>query len=250
MNSPEEILQFTSDLSVKKVEKPLLSKLILGFIGGAMVSLGYLTYLKVAANIPGGAGSLAGAALFPTGLIAILLGGSELATSNMMVVGLGYIQKRVSLRQVLTNWFTITTMNIVGAIFVASVFAIGAQVLTGDIYLEEAFHVADSKVAASFLTAFLSGIGCNWLVGMACWVAYGARDVAGKILAIWFLITIFVVLGFQHSIANSFVIPFAIMEGHLTWMDFINNFIPVYLGNIVGGVFFVSFLYNLAYKKH
>ncbi|OFI49755.1 formate-nitrite transporter [Floricoccus tropicus] len=250
MKSPEEILEYASDLSVAKVKKPLLSKLILAFIGGAMVSMGYMTYLRVAAAIPGGAGVLAGAALFPTGLVAIMLGGAELATSNMMVVGLGYLRKRVTLKDVLLNWLTVTSMNIVGAIFVAGVLGIGAQVLTGKPYLDFAINVAHHKIDVAFLTAFLSGIGCNWLVGMAAWVAYGAKDAAGKILAIWFIITIFVVLGFQHSVANSFVIPFAIFEGAATWGQFVGNFIPVFLGNVVGGVGLVSLLFSVAYKKH
>ncbi|OTE88133.1 formate-nitrite transporter, partial [Escherichia coli] len=80
-----------------------------------------------------------------------------------------------------------------------------------------------------------SGIGCNWFVGLALWLSYGAKDAAGKVLTIWFPVMIFVAIGFQHSVANCFVIPAAIFEGQATWLEFLSNFIPVYIGNIIGG---------------
>ncbi len=59
----------------------------------------------------------------------------------------------------------------------------------------------------------------------------------------------FVAIGFQHVVANMFIIPAAIFAGYYSWADFIWNVIPVYLGNVVGGAVFVSLFYFLAYKK-
>ena len=243
MYTPEEILEQTAITAVVKVNKPLLTKVILGFIGGAMISLGYLAYLRVG-------GGIVGAAVFPVGLIVILLAGGELITGNMMAVAVGYFKKRVTLSELLKNWFIITVANVLGAIFVAYAFGVLAGTLTSGAPLKEAIHVAQGKLDANFLTSFFSGIGCNWFVGLAVWLSYGAKDFSGKILAIWFPVMTFVAIGFQHSVANSFLIPFIIFIGHASWLDFVANFIPVYLGNIVGGAILISLFYTLAYQKH
>lgn len=253
MFSPAEIMELSIDSGTKKIQKPLLAKLILGFIGGAMISLGYLAYIRVSASVPAdlaSLGSLAGAAVFPIGLIVILLGGGELITGNMMAVGIAAMDRKVTVSQLLINWLTITAANIVGAVFVAYFFGHITGLTSSGVYLAQVQSLAEHKVAASFLQAFISGIGCNWFVGLALWLCYGAKDSAGKILGIWFPVMIFVAIGFQHSVANCFVIPAAIFEGTLGWNEFVQNFIPVYLGNIVGGTIFVSGFYYLSFKHH
>ncbi|WP_346401018.1 formate/nitrite transporter family protein, partial [Listeria monocytogenes] len=77
-------------------------------------------------------------------------------------------------------------------------------------------------------------------VGIAVWLCYAAKDFSGKILGIWFPVMAFVAIGFQHVVANMFIIPAAIFAGYYSWADFIWNIIPVYLGNVVGGAVFVS----------
>ena len=152
MYTPEEILEQTAATAVIKVNKPHLTKLILGFIGGAMISLGYLAYLRVG-------GGFVGAAVFPVGLIVILLAGGELITGNMMAVAVGYFKQRVTLKELLNNWVVITLANLVGAIFVAYVFGVLAGTLTTGDALKEALHVTQAKLNANFLTAFCSGMG-------------------------------------------------------------------------------------------
>ncbi|WP_429976190.1 formate/nitrite transporter family protein [Enterococcus sp. DIV0086] len=249
MLNPGEILQQSIKMGSQKIEKPLLAKLILGFIGGAMISLGYLAYIRVSASISvelPSIASLVGASVFPIGLIVILLAGGELITGNMMAVSSAFFAKKVTLMELIKNWLVITLANIVGAIFVAYFFGLTH---TGA-FQAQVISVAQHKVESSFLQAFVSGIGCNWFVGLALWLCYGAKDSAGKILGIWFPVMVFVAIEFQHSVANAFVIPAAIFEGGSTWMDFIQNFIPVYLGNIVGGAVFVSGFYYLSYNHH
>ncbi|HYK74880.1 MAG TPA: formate/nitrite transporter family protein, partial [Pseudoneobacillus sp.] len=89
---------------------------------------------------------------------------------------------------------------------------------------------------------------CNWLVCLGVWLAYGADDIGGKILAIWFPIMGFVAIGFQHVVANMFVIPAAIFAGHFTWVDYFANFVPVVIGNVIGGGVFVALIYWMVHK--
>ncbi|WP_125590880.1 formate/nitrite transporter family protein [Companilactobacillus jidongensis] len=251
MYSPEEIVEISITKGTAKINKPLLAKLILGFIGGAMISLGYLAYIRVSASIPAdlaSVASLVGASVFPIGLIVILLAGGELVTGNMMAVSLSAFAKKVSWLDFVKNLIIITFANLIGALFVAYFFGHFVGLTHIGIFREDVIRIAQSKVASPFMPSFVSGIGCNWFVGLALWLSYGAKDAAGKILGVWFPIMIFVAIGFQHSIANCFVIPAAIFEGGVTWGDFINNLIPVYLGNIVGGSIFVSGFYYFSYK--
>ncbi|MDR0921446.1 MAG: formate/nitrite transporter family protein [Lactobacillales bacterium] len=250
MLKPEEILAYTIETGEKKVAKPMKSKIVLGFIGGAMISLGYLAYIRVISSVAHEWGSFAsfiGASVFPIGLIVILLAGGELITGNMMAVAASFIGKKVSLADLVKNWLVITLMNVVGAVFVAYVFGhVVGMTHVGD-FKAETIAVAQSKIAATPLQGFLSGIGCNWFVGLALWLCYGAKDAAGKILATWFPVMTFVAIGFQHSVANAFVIPAAIFEGGATWAQFLGNFFPVYAGNIIGGAVFVSLFYYMAF---
>ncbi|EGO2729203.1 formate/nitrite transporter family protein [Enterococcus faecalis] len=253
MYTPDEILSISIENGQKKIRKPLVAKLILGFIGGAMISLGYLAYVRVSASITADLASvqaLVGAAVFPIGLIVILMAGGELITGNMMAVSTAWFAKKVSFRELIVNWVTITLANIVGALFVAYFFGHYLGLTSSGSYLNQVLSLAEHKVAATWLQAIISGIGCNWFVGLALWLCYGAKDAAGKLLGIWFPVMIFVAIGFQHSVANAFIIPAAIFEGGVQWGDFFRNFIFVYLGNIIGGAIFVSGFYYLSYRKH
>lgn len=246
MYTTEEVREIMINMGVKKVHKSFEQKVILGFLGGAMVALGYLAYIRVVTSMLtqfGGLASILGSAVFPIGLIFILLVGGELITSNMTVVSFAYYAKKVTLKELLGNWTFITIMNALGALFVAYVFGHLTGLTTSEAYAHEVTLVVETKLAASPLQAFLSGIGCNWFVGLSVWLCYSAKDLTGKMLAIWFPIMVFVAIGFQHSVANLFIIPAAIFEGHATWRQLVSNVIPVYFGNIIGGAVFVALFY-------
>jgi len=251
MHTPEEIHEIASNTGAKKTKKPLIEKLILGFIAGALIGIGYMGHIHVIAD-PGQVGAVAtffGAAVFPVGLIAILLGGGELATGNMMAVSSAFYSKKISLRDFVKNIVVVSLANLAGAIFVAYFFGHLTGLTSATPYLEATISTAVSKTDAGFWAAFLSGVGCNWLVGLSVWLSYGAKGSAGKVLLIWFPIMAFVVIGFQHSVANMFVIPASIFAGGSTWGEFLTNIIPVWLGNILGGSGFVSYLYYKVYNK-
>lgn len=253
MNKPQEVVDICIEAGVKKVKMPLRQKCILGFIAGAMISLGYLVDIRVSASIAENWGSFAGfigACVFPIGLIVILLGGGELITGNIMTVSIAWLDKKVTLSDMISNWFIITTTNFIGAIFVAYFFGHLTGFTTSGDYLHLTTKMSDAKISSTALQSFISGIGCNWFVCLAVWLCFAIKDGAGKILGIWFPIMTFVAIGFQHSVANMFVIPAAIFEGNATWGEFIENIIPVFLGNIVGGMVMVAMLYYYAYKHY
>ncbi|MDO4642835.1 MAG: formate/nitrite transporter family protein [Cardiobacteriaceae bacterium] len=248
---PKDILEYSANKGVSKATNHFNSLAVLGFLGGAFISTGYLAYIRIVASMPHdllGLGKLLGAAVFPVGLVCILLGGGELITGNMMALPVAWMKKRISLQQWVRNWLIVTITNVLGAFFVAWFF--GHYVgLTEGATLQETTNVALSKVNASFGQAVVSGIGCNWMVCMGLWLCYGADTFSGKILGIWFPVMVFVAIGFQHVVANMFVIPAAIWGGaDISWAQFMNNMLSVYLGNVLGGTMMVGGLYFMAYR--
>jgi formate transporter len=248
---PQQIAKLSVEIGTKKANLPFNKMFILGFLGGAFIALGYLLDIRVTANLPkdwGTFSSFIGATVFPLGLILIVLAGAELLTGNMMAVSMAFFTRNVTLRRLVYNWFWITISNFIGAVFVAFVFGHLAGLTSDGPYLIKTVEIAQSKLQAGFFPTFFSAIGCNWLVGLAIWLAYATENMSGKILSIWFPIMGFVAIGFQHVVANMFVIPAAIFAGSLNWGDFLTNFIPAFLGNAIGGSIFVSLIYWVAYK--
>ncbi|MFF2911750.1 formate/nitrite transporter family protein [Paenibacillus sp. NPDC057934] len=251
-NKPQQIAEATVENGIKKAHNPLSTVLILGFLGGAFIALGFLLDIRVIASAPKEWGSIAnfiGAAVFPVGLILVLLAGAELLTGNMMAVPLAFMAKKISFKEVVKNLTLITLSNLAGALFVAYFFGHVAGLTSDGVYLAKLVDMAGHKLEAGFLPAFVSGIGCNWLVALAVWLSYGADSFSGKILGIWFPTMAFVAIGFQHVVANMFLIPAAIFEGHYSWYEYLMNFIPVWLGNLTGGAIFVAAAYWAAYLR-
>ncbi len=250
--TPNEIIEKTIAVGIAKVRKSIEAKLLLGFTGGAMIALGYLAYIRVSASIGQDLPSIAsliGASVFPIGLIVILMAGGELVTGNMMAVSSAFFKKKISLRELLANWMIITAANVTGAIFAAYTFGHLVGLTSTGIYQQQVVLLAEQKLDSSLFQSFLSGIGCNWFVGIALWLCYGAKDAIGKIVSVWFPVMVFVVIGFQHSVANCFLIPAAIFEGYYSWGIFLQNFIVVFLGNIIGGSIFVAGVYHISLKE-
>ncbi|UOF91657.1 formate/nitrite transporter family protein [Fodinisporobacter ferrooxydans] len=249
-HTPQRIAELTIDAGERKANLPIGTALILGFLAGAFIALGFLLDIRVSGDLSKQWGSFAtflGASVFPVGLVLVVLAGAELLTGNMMSLPMAYFAGRISFAKVFINWFWILISNFIGAIFVAYFFGHVVGLTEAGPFGLKTIAIAKAKLHDDFGQAFVSAIGCNWLVCLAVWLAYGADDFAGKILAIWFPIMAFVAIGFQHVVANMFVIPAAIFAGALTWADFFNNFVPVLLGNIVGGGVFVGLLYFFAY---
>ncbi|HDR7793580.1 TPA: formate/nitrite transporter family protein [Bacillus luti] len=249
--TPEEITELAANSGRKKAHLSLLPMLILGFFGGAFISLGYLLDIHVIGTMPKSWGSFTsflGAAVFPVGLILVILAGGELVTGNMMTVSMAWLHKKINLFQLTRNLVIVTFSNFIGAIFVAYFFGhiVG---LTEGAFLAKTVSIAQAKLHDTPLQAFISAIGCNWLVCLAVWLSMGSKEFMGKVIGIWFPVMAFVALGFQHVVANMFVLPAAIFSDHLTWSAYFPNFIFVFFGNLVGGMLFVALPYFISYNK-
>ncbi|RYG73087.1 formate/nitrite transporter family protein [Lentibacillus lipolyticus] len=249
--SPQQIAKTTAEAGHKKANFSQPALWVLGFFGGAFINLGFLLDIRVTASMPEEWGSFAnfiGAAVFPLGLILILLGGAELLTGNMMALPLVWFAKKIHFGDVMKNWLVILISNFIGSLFIAYFFGHVVGLTETGAYLDATVSTAHAKVDDPFLISFISAIGCNWLVCLAVWLSYGAQDFVGKILGIWFPIMAFVAIGFQHVVANMFIVPAAIFAGEITWMQYLPNFVSVLLGNIVGGTIFVALAYFVSYR--
>ncbi|AMC94522.1 formate-nitrite transporter [Erysipelothrix larvae] len=245
MYTLDETINKACELGVKKVKRSLKSQIVLSFIAGAMIAFGYMAYVRSVSLLGEGMGTVVGASVFPVGLIIILFAGGELITGNMTIVSIAYFNKRVTLGQCLKNWMIITFGNIIGALFVAFFFTY----FLGNVSPEVVANIAHHKINASPMQIFVSGIGCNWFVGLSVWLFIMVKDTGAKMFAVWFPIMVFVLLGFQHSVANLYILGAAVLNTSVTLFDFVYNFVIVYLGNIVGGAFFVGFLYTYIRDK-
>lgn len=249
-HSPKEVAVIAMQTGVTKSRATIPFMLVLGCMAGAFIALGFLLDIHIMSNLPadwGSFGVFLGAAVFPVGLVLTVLAGGELLTGNMMTLPMALFTRQITVLRLVRNWFWVTLGNFVGSLMIAWFFGhmLG---MTEGAFLAKTVATAHAKITSDFLHAFISGIGCNWLVSLAVWLAYAAKDMAGKILGIWFPIMAFVDLGFQHVVANMFVIPAAIFAGQATWSEYFTNVPPVFLGNAVGGGIFVALIYFIAFR--
>lgn len=183
----------------------------------------------------------------PFGLIMTLVTGAELFTGNTALVTAAVMEGKTSKKDLVKNWVASYAGNFVGSLFLAYL-AFKSGTLGNS---PASAAIATAKCSLPFQTAFVRGILCNWLVCMAVYMASGCASLAGKMVAVYFPISAFVALGFDHSVANMFIIPLGMMRGaSVTTSDFLlKNLLPVTLGNIVGGALCVMGLYGSAYGK-
>ena len=256
--SPVETAKAISATAGAKNSANIVNVILLSFLAGAYIAFGGLLAEvanagMVAAGLPIGLSKFVFGAVFPVGLIIVVLAGSELFTGNVMFMTIGVLDGTASVGGLAKNWVLSWLFNFVGALFVAYVLAFMGGIITSDPAIQAgAIKVATGKVGMSFDVAFIKAIGCNWLVCLAVWLANASDDVIGKIFGIWFPIMAFVTIGFEHSVANMFFIPLGMFLGAegVTWSTIIvNNLIPVTLGNIVGGAIFVACIYWFTYLK-
>ena len=257
MNTPKEVIEIVGKLAINKENYKVSKTLILAFLAGAYIAFGGLLAIIVGGGSPGIAASNPGitkflfGAMFPLGLILVVIVGAELFTGNNAYFMPNLVNKKQHIFTVLKNWGLVYVGNFIGAIFVAYVLTHLTHIVSGAPFVDSVHQIAIGKTSHTFLVTFLKGIAANWLVCLAVWQGMAAKDTAGKIVAIWFPVMAFVAMGFEHSIANMYFIPLAIFEGaDITWTTFIvKNLIPATLGNIVGGAVFVGMLYGYLFGK-
>jgi len=255
-------------VGVAKATSPWLTVFVLGILAGAYIGFGGLLSTTVtfdmAARWGVGFTKILGGAAFSVGLMLVVIAGAELFTGNNLMVS-SVMMKEITFSTMLKRWGVVFLANFIGGIIIALVFYFSGLWKTGDGALGvAAVKTAYNKVALSFGEALWRGIGCNWLVCLAVWMALAARQIIGKIFAIFFPIMAFVAIGFEHSVANMYFIPTGIllMNGAgitnvpgidpniLTWTNFLwRNLLPVTIGNIIGGAVFVGMSYWGAYLR-
>jgi formate/nitrite transporter len=224
----------------------------LGMLSGAHIGFGAYLMLTVGGACPGLVATnpglqkiILGAFGLPFGLMMTLVTGAELFTGNTALVTTAFLEGKATLGGLLKSWITSYAGNFVGSVLLAAAVATAGTLVGGG----ASVAVAVAKTSLSFKTALVRGVLCNWLVCMAVWMASMAKDLPGKIVAIWFPISAFVAMGLEHSVANMFIIPLGIMNGAaVSWKDFLlKNLLPVTLGNIVGGAVMVAAVFSYAY---
>jgi formate/nitrite transporter len=214
--NPAEITQVTIQAGIKKTSMSALNMLLLGFLAGVFIAFASEGSNMAAFNLFAnpetyGLGKVLAGVVFGTGLMLVIIAGGELFTGNTMIIA-GVLDKKVSIGRMLKNWVFVYIGNLTGSVFIACLMNLSGLFRSGENLLGGVtIQIAAYKVGLTFLQAFVLGILCNWLVCLAVWMAYGARDITGKIFAIFFPIWLFITSGFEHSVANMYYIPAGIL---------------------------------------
>ncbi len=253
----------TRTVCVKKTQQSFIRLSILGIFAGVYIGFGAqlatLVTHDLAAFVGVGLAKLIGGAVFSVGLMLVVIAGAELFTGNNLIF-LSVLDRQIKTSGLLRNWGIVYFANLLGSLLlVLLMYWSGLWKTNGGAVGATAVGIANAKVNLTFLEAFARAILCNWLVCLAVWMAASARTVVGKIFAIFFPIMAFVASGFEHSIANMYFIPMglalkgqglAAATANLTVGGMIvKNLIPVTIGNIIGGAFFVATLYWIVYVR-
>jgi len=260
---PQEMALRAEYIGVRKAEAPALTQFVLAIMAGAFIALGAVFATVISAGTssawPYGVSKLLTGFGFCLGLILVVVGGAELFTGNNMIV-MAWASGKVGTPALLRNWGIVYVGNFIGAFGVAMLVFLSRQYLAGGGSIgETALTIAAGKVNFDFIQALVLGVLCNTLVCLAVWLTYSARSVVDKVISIVFPVTAFVAAGFEHSIANMYFIPFAMLIkafdpafvaskgldlSGLTLSTFlVNNLLPVTIGNVFGGAVLVAAVY-------
>lgn len=271
--TPPEILEYAEETGVKKAGMPFRRTMLLSFLAGVFIALASVGSNIISHNITdiGVAKYLAGL-IFPTGLILVVVAGAELYTGNNLI-SIAALSKRVKWSTYAYNLVIVWLGNLAGSVFIALLIYLSGQLDYSAGFLGAyTIKVASVKANLSFVQAFSSGILCNLLVCLAVWMSYGAKDLAGKSLVIFFPIWLFIASGYEHSVANMYYLSaglfakstaryaeaatasYSVSPESLENLNILTslggNLLPVTLGNLAGGALFVGAWYWWAYKKH
>ena len=266
MLTPAEIAEYTINTGIAKVNRSNSKVLASAFLAGAYIAFGALGSVAAAYNLLAnpatyGLGKALAGLMFPAGLIFVLLAGADLFTGNILIA-IAAFKNKVTWGQAVKNWVLVWIGNLIGGALVAwMVSQAGVFDWSNGLYGGVILKTAIGKVGIEFIPALISGILCNWVVCVTVWITYASKDVAGKVLAGFMGIFLFVCTGFEHCVANMAYLfgalfsksnPMYLEAAHKTAADaasinlkgiFINNLLPVTLGNIIGGLVFVAGIY-------
>lgn len=259
MNQPKEIAENYIAVAKGKTSQTWYKILILAVFAGAFIAFGGAVSNSASAGFSGTQASLVKGAVFPLGLILVVICGAELFTGNCLLVA-PLMTGDVKATGVLKNWGLAYIGNFIGGVIIATL------VVFSHIYGQNGginqsglscIATAAAKCNAGFWDTFLRGILCNMLVCLAVWAAMASKSAAGKIFAVFMPVFAFVVCGFEHSIANMYyttsgLMASAVYNTYAAGLNFGNalafNLIPSTLGNLIGGAL-IALAYWAAYFR-
>lgn len=271
INSPIEVVERNIEGAVRKANLPLNKMILLGIMAGAFIALGGATSSTAAHAVDNvGVARMISGAVFPIGLMMIVFVGGELFTGNCLIF-MAVMDGKVSWKKFSRNLVIVYLSNLAGALLIDFLlFFSGNLNYSGGRLGAYAIKIAVGKISISPVQGITSGILCNILVCVAILMAAAAKDFAGKVWAIFFPIFAFVIGGFEHCVANMFYIPLGIMAATnsdyvnkamehygvtadqlatLNVADSLQNFIPVTIGNLIGGAACVGSICYVIHQK-
>jgi formate/nitrite transporter len=273
LGAAEAAAKYAQQYGVRKATLPFWKLFLLGILGGLLIafasaasstaafSLGNVSLIRLVSGL-----------LFPFGLAVVILSGAELFTGSSLII-LSVLDRKATLAGMFRNWAAVYTGNFAGALLLAAGCAFFGQFdhAAGALAVFT-IKVAAAKCALPFASAVILGIFCNVLVCLGVFCSLCADDVSGRILGAYVPVALFVICGFEHSVANMYYISAGLFAeqipayaakaaiagidaGALNWGRFLaGNLLPVTLGNIIGGVavgawLWFGFLQNKAAKS-
>ena len=259
--SPGEVARRVETVGVAKAEMALLPLAMLGVLAGAFIGLGSMLFVLVRAD-PGlgfAASQLLSGLVFSLGLLLVVVAGAELFTGNNLLA-MAWADGKISSRQVLHNWVVVCAANFVGAAGLALLVHLSGHTnLASGAVGRTVVRIALAKQELGWQEAFFRGVLCNVLVCMAVWMAMAGRSVVDKAVAVVFPVTAFVAAGFEHSIANMYLMPLAMLvqagdgiaagSPAVTAAGMAANLAAVIAGNLVGGSVLVGLAYHVIYRR-
>jgi len=268
---PAEMARACADAGVTKAGRDTLTLLALGILAGAFIALGavaMITTLTGAAALPWGVARLLGGSAFSLGLVLVVIGGAELFTGDCLMV-VAWASRRIATIGLLRAWGVVYLGNLIGAAATAGLLFLSEHYrLDGGLVGATLLAIASSKAGIATQPLFFLSILCNVLVCLAVWMALSARSTVDKVVVIVPAVTAFVAAGFEHSIANAFVFPYALLVkahapaefwtliardpasfAHLTWANAVWNLLIATLGNLIGGSLLVGGVYWFIYLR-
>ncbi|MFW6296818.1 MAG: formate/nitrite transporter family protein [Halothece sp.] len=255
--APPELIATMVKAGESKARLSIKDLVVRGFYSGSL--LGIATTLAITmmtqTDIP-----ILGALIFPWAFVGIVLFGMELVTGNFALLTAAMLSRRARWGRVLNNWLWVYLANFLGCLFVALLISYSltnAGTIEPNAVGQKIMAIAESKTLAvkdigmnGFLLFIVRGILCNWLVCLAVMFGMVSKSVPGKFMGCWFPIMAFVALGFEHIVVNMFFITTGMILGApISGMDMVFwDFLPVTIGNLIGGCFFVGFLFHFTHK--
>lgn len=269
---PAAMAKVAEDAGVYKATKHPLTTFYLAITAGMFISIAFVFYITATtgtSTIPFGIAKLIGGTCFSLGLILCVVCGADLFTSTVLIV-VAKASGRITWGQLAKNWVNVYIGNLFGALmFVVLIWLSGMYMTANGAWGLNVLQTADHKMHHTFIEAVCLGILANLMVCLAVWMSYSGRSLMDKMFAMILPVAMFVASGFEHSIANMFLIPLGIVVRnfanpefwtavgsspdnftHLTVLNFItDNLIPVTIGNIIGGGVLVGLTYWVIYLR-